>query len=105
ARISGARPLCRNSLIVEVYSWIEHRRSAVVIEAQNGSGGFLAGGARDVDHRPAPPGAELPRLGDFGGDRLAIDIGVEKRGGMLQHAVLADLRDALGACHEADHES
>src|SRR5262245_11315023 len=116
ARIRRGFPLCKKSLMRATRlrnrkstcgrsPSFEHRRSAVMIEAQDGGGGFLDRAARDVDHRPSPPGAELTRRGDLGRDRLAIDIGIKMRSGMFQHAVLADLRDALGACHEADDKS
>ncbi len=44
------------------------------------------------------------RLGDLGGDRLAVDIVVEMIMRMLDDAVLAHLRDALGARHQPDDE-
>ena len=85
-------------------SCLEHRRFAVMIEADDRRRGFLDRAARHVDDRPAMARAERARLGDLGGDGVPVDIVLEVVVRMLDHAVLADLRDALGAGDQADDE-
>ncbi len=48
--------------------------------------------------------AELARLGDFGRDGVAIDIVLEMAVRLLDDAVLANLRDAVGRRDETDDE-
>ena len=48
--------------------------------------------------------AQPARVGELVGDLGAIDVFVEIAVGQHLHAVAADLGDALGARHQADHE-
>ena len=99
ARISGGSPLQEAHAFM-----VEHRRLAVVIEADDRRAvSSIERRVTSMIGQPLPR-AELPRLGDLRGDRLAVDIVSRCRCRMLDHAVLADLRDALGARHQPDDE-
>src|SRR6185437_10130211 len=77
ARMRGGRPACRKPVM-------------------------LRAPAPHIDDRPAMSRAQRSCLGDLGGDGFAVDIVFQMTVGVLNHAILANLRDALGACHQAD---
>ena len=73
------------------------RRIAILHELQDRRRRFLHRAARDVDDRPAVLRAQLARVGDLGGDAVAVDVVVEVAVGQHHGAMAAHLGDAIGA--------
>ncbi len=90
-----------------IYAFRQTGAELTRLAAQRNDGccGFLDRTATDVDHRPAVTRADLPGIGELLGDVCAVRITLRiVCRGSAQNTVLADMRNPLRRCDQANDE-